>query len=327
VLDYVRANIGATNDTGELERTILVIAASGSDPRAFAGRDLVSELRGRRASNGSWQGNNTWTSFGILALRAGGAGGVGRSARWLARGQNRDGGFGFRPGSASSVDDTGAALQALAAAGRRGSKAVRRAVRYLRRAQNGDGGFPLIRRQSSNSQSTSWAVQGLVAAGRKPGAMRRGGRSPLAYLRSLQSADGSIRFSRSSRQTPVWTTSQAIDALARKAFPLEAPARAAGADGGEPAGGSPGKGAESGKKKPGRDGQGDRDDAAPAGPSPAEPPPAAPPAADVSPAAAGAGAGADGGGFAWGAALAAGTIAAVAAFAAWRLARRRGIRV
>ena len=111
-------------------------------------------------------------------------------------------------------------MQALAAAGRRGSTAVARAVGFLRGQQNRDGGFPLDRGGGSNAQSAAWVVQALVAAGRNPGSVRRGGRSPLDYLRSLVAPDGSVRYSRTSGQTPVWVTAQALTALAGKAFPL-----------------------------------------------------------------------------------------------------------
>jgi hypothetical protein len=37
---------------------------------------------------------------------------------------------------------------------------------------------------------------------------------------SLQAADGSIRYSRTSAQTPVWVTAQALDGLEGKPFPL-----------------------------------------------------------------------------------------------------------
>ena len=49
------------------------------------------------------------------------------AARWLERHQNRDGGFNVGGRGASGIDDTGYAVQALAAAGRRGS-AMRRAA-------------------------------------------------------------------------------------------------------------------------------------------------------------------------------------------------------
>jgi energy-coupling factor transport system substrate-specific component len=311
IVDYVRAHAGGLNDTGDLERAILTLRSAGVSVRSFGGRDLVAELLKRRSHNGSWSNNNTWTSFGILALKAGGGSGVSRSASWLAKHQNRDGGFGFQPRAASTADDTGAALQALGAAGRRGTKSVKRAVGYLRRSRHADGGFGQMRFQTSNSQSTAWAVQGLVAVGRKPGV------KPLAYLRSLQSSDGSIRYSRNSRQTPVWTTAQALDALRLKAFPLRAPARAARSR--QPAArDKKGHGAAAAPKK-----------SKPAATSPAPAAPVATTPTTTTPSAAAQRA-ADtlhhdsrGGGFAWGAALAAGAVAAVAAFAVWRLLRRR----
>jgi hypothetical protein len=103
---------------------------------------------------------------------------------------------------------------------------VRRAAGWLVRHQNADGGFSL-QGGSSNAQSTAWAVQGLIAAGRDPSRIRRAGsRTPIAYLRSLVTPSGAVRYSRTSAQTPVWVTAQALVALAGKAFPL-APVRAA----------------------------------------------------------------------------------------------------
>ena len=64
-----------------------------------------------------------------------------------------------------------------------------------------------------------------MAVGRAPAGFRRGGRSPLPYLETLQQADGSFRYSRSSAQTPVWVTAQVVAALRRKAFPVKEPAR------------------------------------------------------------------------------------------------------
>jgi hypothetical protein len=42
----------------------------------------------------------------------------------------------------------------------------------------------------------------------------------MAYLRSLVTPSGAVRYSRTSAQTPVWVTAQALAALARKPFPL-----------------------------------------------------------------------------------------------------------
>ena len=112
-------------------------------------------------------------------------------------------------------------MQALVAAGRGRTPTVSRAVRFLARGQNPDGGYPLQPGGPSNAQSTAWAVQGLVAAGRDPDRQRRNGaKSPIAYLRSLVTSSGKVRYSRTSAQTPVWVTAQALSALARKPFPL-----------------------------------------------------------------------------------------------------------
>ena len=178
------------------------------------------------APSGAFAGRVNSTAFAIFALRAAGRSRSDRAvrsgARWIAGQANPDGGFNFAgKGGSSGIDDTGAALQGLVAAGRRGTPTVRRAARFLARRQNPDGGYPLQPGGPSNAQSTAWAVQGLVAAGRNPDRQRRNGaRSPTGYLRSLVTPGGAVRYSRTSAQTPVWVTAQALAALARKPFPL-----------------------------------------------------------------------------------------------------------
>jgi energy-coupling factor transport system substrate-specific component len=224
-IDFIRGEAGGIREVGEVERTILVLEASGLSARRFAGRDFIARLERFRRSNGSFSGFVSYTAFGILALRAAGEGGTAESATWLAAQRNGDGGFGLAPGAQSDVDNTAAAIQALVAAGRGGSDAVGDAVGFLRTAQNSDGGFGQYEGRLSNSQSTAYAVQGLVAAGRNPARFRNGGRSPIAYLRSLQRENGSVKYSRASSQTPVWVTAQAVLAFERKPFPLEPVAR------------------------------------------------------------------------------------------------------
>lgn len=223
-IDYIRAHAHELNDAGELERTILALHAGAASVRHFAGRDLLKELRAHQRANGSFGGLVNHTAFGVLALKAAGAGSgpIGAATGWLAHHHSEDGGFGFAPGTAGDVDDTGAALQALAAGGRASGSVAKHAVAFLRSAQGSDGGFGQYPGSDSNAQSTSWAVQGLVAVGRDPSAMKRSGHTPLGYIKSLAHPDGSIGYSRSSSQTPVWVTAQALAALERKAFPLRA---------------------------------------------------------------------------------------------------------
>jgi energy-coupling factor transport system substrate-specific component len=230
-IDYTRAHLAELRDPGELERTILALEGAGLDARSFGGRNLVAELLRHRDAHGSFDRQSNWTAFGVLALRAAGrtarSASIRRSAGWLARQQNSDGGFSFATrGGGSFVDETGAALQGLAAARMRNGDVARRALAYLRGVQNSDGGFGQSEGYRSNAQSTAWAIQGIVAAGVNAGRFGRKTRSPLAFLASLRAADGSYRYSRSTAQTPVWVTAQAIAAVRRKPLPLRPVPRA-----------------------------------------------------------------------------------------------------
>jgi len=226
LLDSLRGEAATLQSLGDVERTVLAVRACGASAYSFAGRNLVAEVLRARARDDSFSEQVNLTSFAIFSLRA-----VGHStsfapireaAGWIERQQNSDGGFGFGGrGSHSDVDDTGAALQALVAAGARNSRVLGLATGYLIRSQSADGGFPQQYGGESNAQSTAWAVQGLIAAGHSPDTVRRrGSRTPTGYLESLLAPNGSVRYSRTSAQTPAWVTAQALIALAGKTFPV-----------------------------------------------------------------------------------------------------------
>jgi energy-coupling factor transport system substrate-specific component len=215
---YVARNSRSVKDIGEVERTVLLLTAAGLSPRDFAGRDLVATVLGRRRANGSIAGYVSYTAFGVLALRSAGVSPGKATVAWLVSAQNPDGGFGVAASSPSDSDMTGAVVQALAVVGRARGRATERAVAWLRANQNDDGGFGQFRGRSSNAQSTAYAVQGLVAGGAGGSALTRA----LAYLRGLQRRDGSVAYSSTSNQTPVWVTAQALMALRRKPLPLAA---------------------------------------------------------------------------------------------------------
>lgn len=223
VIDYLSAGAPADSDPGSLERTILAAAAAGSNPRSFGGRDLVAALSRDIRPDGSVYEQTNLTSFAALALRAASEAPPPRMLSWLIHQQDRDGGFNFSTaGAISDVDDSGAALEALAAApGRAAARARKRAVKFIERHQDRDGGFAASEGAGSNAQSTAWAVQGLVAAGVAGAPVSRA----IAYLGSLIAPDGHVRYSATSDQTPVWVTAEAAMALARKPLPLAAVAR------------------------------------------------------------------------------------------------------
>jgi energy-coupling factor transport system substrate-specific component len=226
VLNELQAQAGTLQGPGDMERTILALHACGVSAGSLGGRNLVVELVRFRSSDGSFEHLVNVSAFAVLALRALGHStrdpAVRAAASWLAHQQNADDGFSFTArGGPSDVDDTAAAVQGLVAAGLRSSPVVARAAGFLLGAQNPDGGYPQQRGGISNAQSTAWAIQGLIASGRNVSAVRRrGGRSPLEYLQSLIAPDGSVRYSRTSAQTPVWVTAQALTALAGRPFPV-----------------------------------------------------------------------------------------------------------
>jgi energy-coupling factor transport system substrate-specific component len=250
-LAYIRSRAGSLTRTGDIERTILAGAAAGASLRHFGGRDLVKALLAHRRSNGSFDGQVNLTAFGIFSLRAAG---LHASGRWLAGQADADGGFNYLGrGGSSDIDDTGAALQALAVTGYRGHRVFNRALAFLAHRQNPDGGFPANPGGSSNAQSTAWAVQGLVAARKNPSALHRpGARSPIAYLESLTAPNGSVRYSRTSMQDPVWVTGQVALALARKPFPLHRVARRPHSSAASAGGAGSSSGQSSGSTSPAR---------------------------------------------------------------------------
>ncbi len=199
---YVEGAEGS--DAGSLERTILALSASGISTGTEVGaleRDI-----GR---DGSVSHQTNLTAFAVLALRAAGATPSAATLGWLRRQQDADGGFNFATaGGASDIDDTGAVLEALGPNDR--------GARFIERHQNRDGGFPSQPGSDSNAQSTAWAVQGLLAAGAPGATVDRA----IGYLNSLIAADGHVRYSRSSDQTPVWVTGEALMALERKPLPV-----------------------------------------------------------------------------------------------------------
>jgi prenyltransferase beta subunit len=221
VARFVLRDAGSMTDIGEIERTALLAKVAGLNPRGFGGRNLLAEIENRRRYDGSISGFVSYTAFGVMALRAGGASAGGSTIQWLVKSQNSDGGFGVARSSASDADMTGAALQALATVGRGGGPPARRAAAWLRDNQNGDGGFGQFKGRASNAQSTAYAIQGLLAVGAGGGTVSRA----RSYLVRLQRGDGSVAYSSSSSQTPVWVTAQALMALEGKPLPLGTVAR------------------------------------------------------------------------------------------------------
>lgn len=205
---WIGSHLGQLQGPGDLERTILALAAA----RAPLGT-LVGRLQRDQRADGSVAEQTNLTSFAILALRGAGVAGSVRAVSWLVREQNRDGGFSFAiRGDPSDIDDTAAATEALVASAAP-RVAVARALAYLAANENADGGFPLQPGGASNAQSTAWAVQALAAGGAPSG-------QALAYLRARLSGSGAVGYGAGVTLTPVWVTAEALAAFARAPLPI-----------------------------------------------------------------------------------------------------------
>ncbi len=223
--------------TTAFERELMVVNASGADPHSFAGYDLVGEILARaRKDNDSFpyvpggRGEINDTIFAIVALapvqEPAAQAAIQRAADWLIGEQDEDGGWSFEvKGGRTEADMTGAAIQALRAAGRPGTEAEQKGLQYLRDMQNPDGGFPEFPGESeSNVASTAWAVQGIWAAEQDPEAEPwiNGGNDPLSYMASLQQPDGHIRWKASQDLNGVWMTAYVAPAFAGQTWPIPA---------------------------------------------------------------------------------------------------------
>ena len=214
----------------------MVVNTAGTDPHDFGGVDLVRELLDRARPDGSFPhvpgglpGVND-TIFAIFALapveEAAAQAAIQPAADWIETAQHANGGWSWSATSTrDEVDMTGAAIQALVAAGRTGSAAVQDGIAYLRAAQNPDGGFPEFPgNPESNVASTAWAVQAIWAVRDNPEAWRTGSglptEEPLDYMESLQEPDGHIRWKRSQDLNGVWMTAYTTPAFSGHHWPI-----------------------------------------------------------------------------------------------------------
>jgi prenyltransferase beta subunit len=243
VYTYLAAHAGELEVTTDFERALMVVNTAEYPPRPLGGVNLVEKvLEGRIASSGAFShelggttpGMND-TIFAILALapikEARIEAVVHEAAEWVIKEQNADHSWpSWCPKSVcthagkepqDSTDMTGAALEALNAAGMHGTEAQVKALEYLHKAQLPDGGWPqAIGEAESNVGSTAWVCQGIWAAGGNPENWIKGGHEPLGYMASLQKEDGHIRYMESHELNGVWMTSYATPAFSGQALPI-----------------------------------------------------------------------------------------------------------
>ncbi len=231
LIGYVEGGVGSGLTRARSSGTSSSLRAAGLPAASFGGRDLVAELRARHPPERIGVNDQTnLTSFAVLALRAAGVAPPAGHARLAGAPAGRaTAASTSRPrGGLSDVDDTGAALEALAGVpGRRRRDVRARAVAYIRAPAGPRRRLPEhARRRLERTVDRVRRSRGCWRPGVDPGSLhRRGAPSPLDYLRSLIAADGHVRYSRADDETPVWVTAEALMALDGRPLPIAAVAR------------------------------------------------------------------------------------------------------
>jgi prenyltransferase beta subunit len=190
----------------EWERAILVITADNQNPYSFGGINYVEGLRSKHSAGqiGSATAVND-DAYGVLALVAANVPSsdpaLVDATKFLLANQRSDGGFSYTTDASvgSDVDDTAAALAALAAAQDANvnaaglTSALTQAQTYLLSKQNADGGFlsDPAWGTASNVSSTGVALIALNSLGLGSSAQAL---QAQAYLISTQQPDGSFPY-------------------------------------------------------------------------------------------------------------------------------------
>ena len=226
VLEALRALAGTLEGPGDLERTMLALHACGAPVTSLAGKNLLAGLLHYRAADGSFAHQVNLTAFAVFALRA--AGHSAADPRCVPRAR----------GSPASRTPTAVSTSPFAGvpatwttppppcrvSSTRASAAAR-ASRARSRSSCTPRTPTAVSPSSREANRTPSPPRGPSRASSRPASnveavRHRGSRSPLGYLESLVAPNGSVRYSRTSAQTPVWVTAQALTALARAPFPI-----------------------------------------------------------------------------------------------------------
>jgi prenyltransferase beta subunit len=256
---YLAEHAHSASLSTDFERELLVVDAAGTSPYDFGGVDLAGEILERQIATGSNAGafpheagstepGMNDTIFAILALspikepvvqHA-----VQSASEWVEAEQDCDDGWpatahrivatpcppggGELPGDPESeVDMTGAAIEALNAAGRHqaAQKVEQGAFEYLKKAQDANGGFPEEPGDPEpNVASTAWVVQAMWSAPINPEAwLEHSGlatEESLGYMASLQQEDGHIRWEQSQESNGMWMTAYVTPAFTGNPLPI-----------------------------------------------------------------------------------------------------------
>ncbi|MBN1863087.1 MAG: hypothetical protein JW790_05535 [Dehalococcoidales bacterium] len=251
VVDFVKENAAELASEFNLgtayARIVLAAVAAGDDPAAFGPGDPSTVTDGdylgalKALHNGTQFTDGTGATdtlnddfWALIALAAAGedpeSAIVTSTVDFILFNQNEDGGWGWATVdneyySGSDVDDTAAAIMALAAVGfdmtsDEIQNADYGALSYLQNNQDSSGGF--LSWGAVSLASTTWAVDAIAAADGNPidSQWAPDGTDPIEFIMTYNQTDGSFLDSSAYTPNPQKNTADAIVSLTGNPFPI-----------------------------------------------------------------------------------------------------------
>lgn len=222
-LGYLAGQIATGVKPGVAAKVALAVSATGGNPRAFGGHDLLADLAASEdASSGLLGGSVFAHTLSMLAFARAGQALPSRATSALLALQDASGGWAFAGRGAPDVDTTALAALALIANGHSARTGpAGRALGYLNSLQNRDGGFPYQSPSDygtdSNTNSTALVALAHIASGDQPESwFRPGGLNALGHLVTAQLPSGAMSYQGAYPDASVLATIGALPALVRQ---------------------------------------------------------------------------------------------------------------
>ncbi len=213
LVKYLGQSSVQSSNLTDYERHAMALMALGLNPydtnRENYIAKIVSSFDGKQFGDGSEDNDDV---FALIVLQNAGYtqndSMISTDIDFILSTQNTDGSWD------SSVDMTGAAMEALSAFNQTGQvrDALSKAENFLEQNQKDDGSW------NDNASSTAWAMEGILAQNEKPAdwASSTSRKTPLDYLATIQDTDGGVKDS--DLNTKIWETSYVVSALSGKTW-------------------------------------------------------------------------------------------------------------
>lgn len=219
------APVFAQTGPGQAAKLTLGIIAAGDDPRAFATvNPLMLVDKGVNDETGLYGTGVYDHALAMLALAAAGSDVPAEAIAALEETRTPEGGWAFDGTTTEGAADsntTALVVQALVAAGEGDSALVSNALDYLRTTLVDDTGatFQPGDEAIADANSTALVLQAAIAAGEDPSSFDAWGNLPSA-LEAFQNPNGAFHYNADDPSDNLFTTAQAIPALAGLPLPL-----------------------------------------------------------------------------------------------------------